>query len=395
MLDPKYKVISKTKDEHKYEIIVSYDNLDIYQEKSYQELSKNVKIEGFRPGKAPREKIEQRIAPDVLNLAINNILTDAAIEVLENEKASPVNQPRFDVKKIDKNEGIIFEITFVNYPEVKLGDISKFKIEPFKKVEKLEDKELDKEIKSFLISTVGKAKLKSMLGIEENKEEKKGSDTLKNKNKEDNTQDHKEDEHDNDHSEVDEHDLHDHGDFDFELNDELVAKLEMKDTKTVEDFRKLFSSVVLAQRNVDLKNKYLSDVVKKLVAESQYEIPDLFIDNEVMNIENELMSRLADVNLDVNVYLQSQNTSLEKMREEWKKAAVENIKQDLVLFAYAKANEIEPSDDDVEKEFSVYKKQRGTGFNEASITNIKNNIRAILLRRNAVKHIEEKFLPKS
>lgn len=393
MLDPKYKAISKTKDEHKYEIIVSYDKLDTYQEEAYQELSKNIKIEGFRPGKAPREKIEPRIAPDVLNLAINNILTDAAIEVLEKEKASPVNQPKFDVKKVDKNDGIVFEITFVNYPEVKLGDISKIKVEPFKKIEKIEDAELDKEVKSFLISTVGKSKLKSIIGIEEKKEDKKESDALK--SEDDKAEEDKEDGHDHDHSAVDEHDLHDHGDFDFELTDELVAKLEMKDTKTVEDFRKLFSSVVLAQRNVDLKNKYLSDVVQKLVSESKYEIPDLFVDNEVMNIENDLMSKLADVNLDVNVYLQSQNTSLEKMREEWKKTAVENIKQDLVLFTYAKENEIEPSDEDVEKEFVAYKKQRGTGFNETSTTNIKNNIRAILSRRNAVKHIEDKFLPKA
>lgn len=386
MLDPKYKAISKTKDEHKYEIIVSYDKLDTYQEEAYQELSKNIKIEGFRPGKAPRAKVEPKIAPDVLNLAINNMLTDAAIEALEKEKASPVNQPKFDVKKIDKNEGIIFEITFVNYPEVKLGDISKIKVEPFKKIEKIEDAELDKEVKSFLISTVGKSKLKSMLGIKDKKEDKKDSDKAEG---------HKEGEHEHEHSEADEHDLHDHGDFDFELTDELVTKLEMKDTKTVEDFRKLFSSVVLAQRNVDLKNKYLSDVVQKLVSESKYEIPDLFVDNEVMNIENELMSKLSDVNLDVNVYLQSQNTSLEKMREEWRKAAVENIKQDLVLFTYAKENAIEPSDEDVDKEFVAYKKQRGTGFNETSSTNIRNNIRAILSRRNAVKHIEDKFLPKA
>jgi trigger factor len=393
MLDPKYKQITKTKDEHKYEINVEYSKLDTYQEEAYRQLSKNIKIEGFRPGKAPREKVEPRIASDVLNMAINNMLTDAAVEVMEKEKSTPVNQPKFDVKKLDQKEGVIFEITFVNYPEVALGDVVNLKVDSIKLIEKVEDADLDKEVKNFLVSTLGAQKLKELTGKapvaiapEEKSTEKKEDAGSKN-------------EHDQDHSGHDHSPGHDQSEdgkeLDFELTDELIVKLEMKDAKTVEEFRKLFSKVILAQRNRDVKEKYLSTIIKKIVESSKFEIPAMFIENEITNIETDLRSRLEDVKLDIEVYLQSQNTTLEKQREEWKKVATENIKQDLVLFTFARENNLEPTDEDISREFVAYKKQRGTSLKDENESNVRNNIRAILSKRNAVADLEKRFMPKA
>lgn len=74
-----------------------------------RELSKQVSIPGFRPGKVPRRLLEQRVGEGVIaQQALENSLSDFYAEALEGQEVMPVAQPEVDVEHFDETDGCTF-----------------------------------------------------------------------------------------------------------------------------------------------------------------------------------------------------------------------------------------------------------------------------------------------
>ncbi|MFA4941381.1 MAG: trigger factor [Patescibacteria group bacterium] len=117
-----------------------------YIEKGVKKLSEEMKIEGFRPGKAPFEVLKQKIGEITIleesaRIAINKTVETA---IKENSDEQIVGQPQVDIIKLAPNNPLIYKITFSVLPEVTLGNYKDFKI----KKEKTEttNEEVDKVI---------------------------------------------------------------------------------------------------------------------------------------------------------------------------------------------------------------------------------------------------------
>jgi trigger factor len=117
-----------------------------YIEKGVKKLSEEMKIEGFRPGKAPFEVLKQKIGEITIleesaRIAINKTVETA---IKENSDEQIVGQPQVDITKLAPNNPLIYKITFSVLPEVTLGNYKDFKI----KKEKTEttNEEVDKVI---------------------------------------------------------------------------------------------------------------------------------------------------------------------------------------------------------------------------------------------------------
>jgi trigger factor len=101
-----------------------------YIEKGVKKLSEEMKIEGFRPGKAPFEVLKQKIGEITIleesaRIAINKTVETA---IKENSDEQIVGQPQVDIIKLAPNNPLIYKITFSVLPEVKLGNYKDFKI---------------------------------------------------------------------------------------------------------------------------------------------------------------------------------------------------------------------------------------------------------------------------
>ncbi len=86
-----------------------------------EELAKNVAVPGFRKGKAPVEKANEKIdAGKVLEKALGKLLPDAYVKALDEHKIKPITYPKFEVMK----QGEVWEIraTTADLPEIDLGD---------------------------------------------------------------------------------------------------------------------------------------------------------------------------------------------------------------------------------------------------------------------------------
>ena len=91
-------------------------------DKAYEKASKKVKIDGFRPGKAPKEIFLKKYGKESLyNDAMNICVSDAYDKMLdENQDLEIVAQPVLSLNSVDEN-GVEFKFTLTLKPSVKLG----------------------------------------------------------------------------------------------------------------------------------------------------------------------------------------------------------------------------------------------------------------------------------
>jgi len=85
-----------------------------------KELAKQVNVKGFRPGKAPRRLIEQRLGEGaVAQQALEPSINEFYGEALEEVELAPVAMPEIDVENIvfDEDEGCRFTATIQVRPE--------------------------------------------------------------------------------------------------------------------------------------------------------------------------------------------------------------------------------------------------------------------------------------
>ena len=93
-------------------------------------LSRTVKMAGFRPGKVPYKIVEQQYGPQIRSEVLGNAVQKAFTDVVTEQKLRVAGYPRIEPKGDGQDDKTIaFSATFEVYPEFKLGDVAKAKIE--------------------------------------------------------------------------------------------------------------------------------------------------------------------------------------------------------------------------------------------------------------------------
>ena len=92
------------------------------QDEAFEKVNKKAKIDGFRPGKAPRNIYEKKYGTqEILFEAADMAIKSEYDRLLTKEKIMPVIEPKVDLVKCDDKE-LTVKFTFVLEPKVKLGD---------------------------------------------------------------------------------------------------------------------------------------------------------------------------------------------------------------------------------------------------------------------------------
>ncbi len=118
----------ETKNKNIHEITVKIEGAEWEKakENAFKEANKKAKIDGFRPGKAPKEVFIKKYGEENLMLdAADTLLQDAYTKMLdENKDLEIVAQPEVHLKSLSK-EAVEFTFVLVTKPEVKLGKYKK------------------------------------------------------------------------------------------------------------------------------------------------------------------------------------------------------------------------------------------------------------------------------
>ena len=125
-----YTVENLEKSMAKITITVDADAFEEAMVKSYNKNKKNISIQGFRKGKAPRKMVEKLYGPEVFyEDAANFAIPDAYEEAAKESGLEIVSRPEIDVVEIEKGKDFIFTATVAVKPEVTLGDYKGIEVE--------------------------------------------------------------------------------------------------------------------------------------------------------------------------------------------------------------------------------------------------------------------------
>lgn len=133
------------KNQIKLTIELSPEELTPHLDRAAQELSKESTVPGFRPGKAPRQIVEQRVgAMRLLQHAAEYAVQYSFVRAITEHKLMTVGSPTIEVDKIAPDNPLVYTATVSLLPEVTLGDYHKLKSK--KKPVNVEEKEIDETV---------------------------------------------------------------------------------------------------------------------------------------------------------------------------------------------------------------------------------------------------------
>ena len=116
------------------------------EEKVLKKLGAAVKIEGFRPGKAPAEMLKGKVSPDrLLEEIIRALLPETINRLAKEHELKPIIPPKVEAKRRDP---LTLSLTFVEYPEISVKGAEKIKIG--KKEPKVDGRDIEKTIDYIL-----------------------------------------------------------------------------------------------------------------------------------------------------------------------------------------------------------------------------------------------------
>ncbi len=141
------KVTTKKLSDTSVEIKVVLDKNDLKEaeEKAVNRLVKDVKIEGFRKGKAPLDIAKKNINPnDLASVSLDIAVRTSVPKAFEESKSAPLMIPNVEVTKFVPGETVEYTAKADILPEVKLGDYKKLG------VKKEEVKVAEKDVKEIL-----------------------------------------------------------------------------------------------------------------------------------------------------------------------------------------------------------------------------------------------------
>jgi trigger factor len=104
---------------------VPFDDLKPSLDKAYREIAQQIRVPGFRPGKAPARVIDQRVGRGaVLQEAVNDALPRLYGEAAREHELQPLGQPEIDITNLDDGASLSFTAEVDVRPEIALPDLA-------------------------------------------------------------------------------------------------------------------------------------------------------------------------------------------------------------------------------------------------------------------------------
>ena len=112
-----------------------------------QKAARNVRLDGFRPGKVPMKVIRQRFGAGVRQEVLGEVMSQSFQEAVVQEKLRPAGQPSIEPKSLEAGTDLEYVATFEVFPEVDVADMSGFEVD--RAVASVEEGDIDTIIEVF------------------------------------------------------------------------------------------------------------------------------------------------------------------------------------------------------------------------------------------------------
>ncbi|WP_448575136.1 trigger factor [Thermomicrobium sp.] len=127
------------------DIAADPDEFDAALERAFRRIGQQVQVPGFRPGRAPRALVERRVGRELIVAEAQRELMDRLYrEALQQHRLTPVAEPEVEVYQ---DEPLAFRVDVQVYPQVDLDGYRDIRVEP-REVEVTEE-EIDQVIEGL------------------------------------------------------------------------------------------------------------------------------------------------------------------------------------------------------------------------------------------------------
>ncbi len=133
--------------ERRLTVGVPAERVDAEVNTRLQKAARNVRLDGFRPGKVPMKIIRQRFGAGVRQEVLGEVMSQSFQEAVIQEKLRPAGQPSIEPKNLEAGKDLEYVATFEVFPDVDVADMSGFDVE--KVVATVEDGDIDNIIEVF------------------------------------------------------------------------------------------------------------------------------------------------------------------------------------------------------------------------------------------------------
>ncbi|KHO19230.1 trigger factor [Mycolicibacterium setense] len=143
---------------------VPFTELEPDFDRAFKALAQQVRLPGFRPGKAPRKLLEARVGRGaVLEQVVNDALPARYSEAVTASDVKPLGQPEIEVTKLEDGQELAFTAEVDVRPEITLPEFDALKItvDPIQ----VDDDEVDAELQSL------RARFGTLTGVERGAQE--------------------------------------------------------------------------------------------------------------------------------------------------------------------------------------------------------------------------------
>ena len=104
---------------------VPFEELKPDFDRAYKALAQQIRVPGFRPGKAPAKLLEARVGRGaVLEQVVNDALPGRYSEAVTTQEVKPLGQPEIEITKLEDGQELTFTAEVDVRPEVTLPDYS-------------------------------------------------------------------------------------------------------------------------------------------------------------------------------------------------------------------------------------------------------------------------------
>ena len=114
---------------HEFAIEVPADQIQTFIQARLKEIGKKVKLDGFRPGKAPMALLEKRYGESARIEALDKAVEDCTFKALKEKDIKPAMRPKVDVTKFDNDNVLEFTVMVETMPKITPADFSTITIE--------------------------------------------------------------------------------------------------------------------------------------------------------------------------------------------------------------------------------------------------------------------------
>jgi trigger factor len=368
---------------------VTWDEMEKASDKAYRKLVKQVDIQGFRKGKAPRSLLERRVGKEyIYQEGLDDLISEAYSNALKEHDLTPITQPQVDAPVFEMGHDYHFSMTIPVVTPAKLPDYHEMHFEREDVV--VGSEEVDKELESFQDRLAEwsdvdrpveygdriKADLKLTSG------EQKISD-LK-----DNTFEITE-ERPGLFSGMDKHIIgmkpgesksftttipEDYSnekyagkEANYELtlhsvetkhipaiDDEFAKKVSDEQFDNVEDLRRALGDNILERKKRANTEELRETVVKAIIEKTEFSLHPLLIDEEIHNMEHQFGHMLEQQHLNLDQYLSMTKKTHEEYHEELRPEAEQRVKRELVLEEFSNQEQITVEPAEIEALFNAY-----------------------------------------